>query len=133
MRIYALLTEVGSEYYTEAPTLMSTNPSKLIKILKENKYDCSAYLHSNSFIGYIDFNENSSEIFKTVNFEGDDDWNWKIYEGKLFSYCLKNTITGQVASYFDKRTDSENWIEVCRWREYKNGELIKEYFSDEPD
>jgi len=127
MRIYALLTEVGSEYYTEAPTLMSTDPSKLIKILEEKKYSRSCYLHDNPFIGYIDFDENSSEVFKTVLFEGDNDLKWKIYYGILYGYCYKNKITGQIVDY--EPNDSENWTEVVRWREYKNGELIKEYFK----
>ena len=130
MKLYAILSEVGSEYYTVAPIFVSLNLNLVKEKLQKSGPFGSHYLDPDCkecCIAYIDLDPNL--IYDTCNFEGDEDSPWIIYEGIEYEYIWKNIRTGEIDPYFESsgRSDKEgydNWIDGYWCKKYVDGKLI---------
>ena len=101
MRIYAILEDVGSEYYTLAPTKISLTP-----------FDDNCY--------FIDLED--SKQYDTIIIEGSKDYgNWKPYNTEIVLgeyFC--NPSTGE---YINSRVVNWSMHEITEI-ELENGEII---------
>lgn len=110
MRIYAILENVGSEYYTEAPVKISLTPFD---------EDCS----------FLDLEE--GQTYETVLFEGGEESDWRPYKGVHRKYSWYNPETNEFS------TDETIWGEDANIQEgdicqkYENGIPVGESYFEE--
>ena len=125
MRIWAIIEDVGSEYPTICPTVLSDSLESIQRYNGE---------HGSRFpIVYKDIvNEN----FECVDYEGDDDTpDWKYWSGtKHCGVTWRNIKTGEFDPDFEDRDDwtpemAEDWEDGCLFEVYEDGELVKTYFE----
>lgn len=106
MRLYANLDDVGSEYFTIAPTQLSLEPFN----------GCH----------YIDLPE-SGITENIIMFEGDRHTIWKPYNGINRIYCYYNYSKKEI----DWDGEMDDSVEGDWCQEYKNGVPIGEPYFEE--
>ena len=135
MKLYAILSEVGSEYYTVVPIFISLDLNLVKEKLQKSGPFGSGYLDPDCEecrIVYIDLDPNL--IYDTCNFEEDKDSPWITYEGVEYENTWKNIKTGEIDPNFESsgRSDKEgynDWIDGCWCKKYVDGKLVNEYFE----
>ena len=126
MKIYGIVTNVGTEEDTSTVVTISLNLEKLIdSLLSDYNGDC---------------------IIKCLNLDSDKLYDthvsifscneklpdyWKPYYGIEKEYTWKNKITGELDPDFEdrKNPDYDNWVDGCWCKEYRYGTIVREYFE----
>ena len=135
MKLYAILSEVGSEYYTVVPIFISLDLNLVKEKLQKSGPFGNCYLDPNGeecHIAYIDLDPNL--IYDTCNFEGDENSSWITYEGVEYENTWKNIKTGEIYPNFESsgRSDKEgydDWVDGWLCKKYVDGKLVNEYFE----
>ena len=110
MRIYAILEDVGSEYYTLAPVKISLTPFS---------EECS----------FIDIEE--GQVCETILYEGGEDSDWRPYNGIHRTLTWYNSETKEFSldeTIWDENADFQQG-EKCQ--KYENGIPVGEPYFEE--
>jgi hypothetical protein len=132
MKLYAILSEVGSEYYTVAPIFVSLNLNLVREKLQKSGPFGNGYLDPSGeecHIAYIDLDPNL--IYDTCSFEGDENTSWITYEGIEYENTCKNIKTGEIDPNFvsSGRPGDDDWVDGWLCKKYVDGKLVNEYFE----
>lgn len=110
MRIYAILEDIGSEYYTLAPVKISLTPFN---------EDCS----------FIDIEE--GQVCKTTLYEGDESSDWKPYNGIHRTLTWYNFETKEFSLDETIWDENANFQQGEKCQKYENGIPVGEPYFEE--